>query len=758
MPHIRILQLAVAISLAISPAALPTVCLAQECSPSWQFASPTQPVRDNFCSIAYGENMLVAIGNRGTIHYSRDGSAWSVANPQTRGSALCVTWGNGRFVVYAIESSGACILISADGIHWARWAFPYREFVTSLRYEGGLFFGMGSFSYYTSPDGRSWSEDVSPEFSPFEGLAYGNGIFVATNMNGWHAYTSRDARTWSPLPNPPEGCYKAVAFGDGRFVMAGAISVDSLFFSSQDGLNWEKGSYTGINIGPEKIFFGGGKWLVYGEINGRITSDDGRNWVFHPLDLDCPTITATFGAGRFFGIGLAVCQSEDGVEWQQLVPVEYCMRFIHCIAWRDTPRMAVAVASDGAVLASQNGRSGWTPVFQDRSLRLLGVTSGGGSWVAVGGSGAILFSADGSDWETVNSGFQVDLNAVSYGAGLFVAVGSRGVVLTSSDGKNWTQRDMGIRDDLLFIVWGGGRFVAAGANGIFLTSTEGRDWSFSMLADFVDPVGLSFGGGRFVLAERWTSSLYSSENGLDWTCVFQDFHPLNLVRTGDYFISNSLLGTTGASTDGMNWKESYPFGSLTSIRMTSAGDLLLGTLECRILWSDGCRPVLSEISPDTGPPAGGGAVAIKGEHLRKTEGVYFGDCPASGFSILSDEEIIAVAPPHAPGPLQVMIDTPAGTSDISAAGEFACGDRPAITSIKKLSGPLRLSISGQYFSPSCTVNVDGVPFTPVVYKGPTQLLLKSINIKSRFPKGRPVKVTVTDNSTMITSRPYTYTR
>ena len=55
-------------------------------------------------------------------------------------------------------------------------------------------------------------------------------------------------------------------------------------------------------------------------------------------------------------------------------------------------------------------------------------------YMAVGDSGTILISSDGTSWTERSSGIANFLQGVTYGNGTFVTVGNGGTILTSSDG------------------------------------------------------------------------------------------------------------------------------------------------------------------------------------------------------------------------------------------------------------------------------------------------------------------------------------
>jgi hypothetical protein len=70
-------------------------------------------------------------------------------------------------------------------------------------------------------------------------------------------------------------------------------------------------------------------------------------------------------------------------------------------------------------------------------------------------------------------------------------------------------------------------------------------------------------------------------------------------------------------------------------------------------------PALTGIAPSAG--AAGTAVTIKGQHLAIATGVTFGGIQATSFSG-DDEQITAIAPPHAGGPVDVQVTTAGGTT------------------------------------------------------------------------------------------------
>ncbi|MGW2400674.1 YVTN family beta-propeller repeat protein [Kitasatospora sp. NPDC001664] len=80
-------------------------------------------------------------------------------------------------------------------------------------------------------------------------------------------------------------------------------------------------------------------------------------------------------------------------------------------------------------------------------------------------------------------------------------------------------------------------------------------------------------------------------------------------------------------------------------------------------------PVVSGISPSSGPAAGGTVVTVDGTGLSGASSVKFGSTEASSFSVATDNRLTAVAPAGT-GTVDVTVTTPGGSSATSAADRF----------------------------------------------------------------------------------------
>ena len=89
--------------------------------------------------------------------------------------------------------------------------------------------------------------------------------------------------------------------------------------------------------------------------------------------------------------------------------------------------------------------------------------------------------------------------------------------------------------------------------------------------------------------------------------------------------------------------------------------------------------------------------------------------------------------------------TKSGTIDVLAVP-------PIVTSVKKLTGPFRIRIDGSNFHAGMEVAIDGTPWTSVVRKGPTRIILmKGASLKALFPKGVFVPIVLTNTDDQLSA-------
>ncbi len=126
-------------------------------------------------------------------------------------------------------------------------------------------------------------------------------------------------------------------------------------------------------------------------------------------------------------------------------------------------------------------------------------------------------------------------------------------------------------------------------------------------------------------------------------------------------------------------------------------------------------PVVTGLSVNSGPAAGGTSVTISGSDFTDVTDVNFGDQPVASFTVVNDSTITAVSPSGA-GPVDVQVTTPGGSSAINPNDVFTY-NAPSIASLSpnagSPSGGTSVSIQGVNFTQATSVtwNDTSIPFT-----------------------------------------------
>jgi len=111
--------------------------------------------------------------------------------------------------------------------------------------------------------------------------------------------------------------------------------------------------------------------------------------------------------------------------------------------------------------------------------------------------------------------------------------------------------------------------------------------------------------------------------------------------------------------------------SCTSISACAAvGEYFNGSLWQTLVAMLPGTPVVSSVSPASGPTTGGATVTIDGVNLLGATAVHFGTVASASFSVTSDTTMSAQAPPGAAGVVDITVTSPRGTSATSSADQF----------------------------------------------------------------------------------------
>jgi hypothetical protein len=214
-----------------------------------------------------------------------------------------------------------------------------------------------------------------------------------------------------------------------------------------------------------------------------------------------------------------------------------------------------------------------------------------------------------------------------------------------------------------------------------------------------------------------------------------DFNEVSAVQFGSTdaasFTVNSSTSITAISPPGTG----TPNVTVTNPRGTSPASPLN-----RFSYA----PVVTGVSPASGPSSGGTSVAIIGTNLEEATAVNFGSANATSFTVNSATSITAVAPSGV-GTVDVTAISPGGTSLTSPGDLFSYLASPTVTKLKPTKGPVTggtsVTITGTNFTGATAVkfgSTNASSFGVKTVKGVT-----SITTVSPAEAAGTVDVTVT---------------
>ena len=222
--------------------------------------------------LCYGNGMFVAVSGGATnAMYSVDGYNWTQSGVSSVGPWRAVAFGNGRFVAVGVSGT---TMYSTDAITWTSVSIAGSLNWSAITY-GTDSSGVAKFvainttttllyikSAVSTNNGLTWTVYSTASLGgtswPFQSIVFGNGLFVHAGtgytLNGL-IQTSSDGITWT-VRSTLNYLWNGIAFGNGLFV---AVALDGKIVSSSDGITWtlttvEAGnSWYGVAFG-EDIF------------------------------------------------------------------------------------------------------------------------------------------------------------------------------------------------------------------------------------------------------------------------------------------------------------------------------------------------------------------------------------------------------------------------------------------------------------------------------------------------------------------------
>ena len=442
--------------------------------PSWNRVSYDKTYDNSWNSVGYGNGYFVAVSSSGTgnrIMTSTDTVNWTSQRSPADISWNGITYGvpsigtyTGQGIFVGVADNGTSRVMTANfpNVYKNNSAAIGNSALTTGN--NSMAVGIGS----ASLGDNSVAYGVGASVTGNNSVAIGTSAKVISpfHLGDWKGYT---ATGWNG-----ERVWNGLTYGNGLFVLTlmDGISPNKIL-TSPDGINWTYRQAVG-DISWNSVVYGipstgtyAGQGLFVGvpysgtSTQRVITSPDGINWTVRNTNIDislCSVIT--YGNGVYVASknGTTIIYSTDGVTWGSAAVSNN--RYSVCYG----NGIFVAISSGTGSTANRLYRStngiSWTAYSVIADSVWWDIAYGNGLFVAIANSGSILASSlgyagtglnimtspDGIIWtprSTPLAGNEFFLR-IAFGNGLFVITTyvPGNYSLISSDGINWTVKSI----------------------------------------------------------------------------------------------------------------------------------------------------------------------------------------------------------------------------------------------------------------------------------------------------------------------------
>ena len=134
-------------------------------------------------------------------------------------------------------------------------------------------------------------------------------------------------------------------------------------------------------------------------------------------------------------------------------------------------------------------------------------------------------------------------------------------------------------------------------------------------------------------------------------------------------------------------------------------------------------PIVTAVSPSSGPAAGGTSITITGANFTGATAVTIGGNACTSVVVASATSITCTTPPGAPATASVLVTTPGGTNAANTLYSYVAA--PAVTAIEpntgSIAGGTNVTIRGTNFTNATAVTIGGAACTNLVVVSPTSI-------------------------------------
>jgi hypothetical protein len=429
-----------------------------------QFQSGTLldgPTGDWLEAVTTSATLAVAAGDNGAIYTSTNGGTWKRQNSGTNTWFSGAAYGAGNFVV--VGQSGV-ILTSPNGTNWTKRTSGTAQALYRVGFGAGRFTAVGNAGVTLSSTngGTNWVQEFPGATNVLNHAANGG---LDRLLAGTSEVRLQDNGVWSnelaKTNGPPVWTYYSTIGLPGFFLIAGRTGLQSEGYQVLNQPYFWLTPYDSIRNWLWDVMRLPGFYITVGDYGTVMTSGNGVDWTLELAPQEAAN-TTLLGIGGNTNLLVAVGDSGS---------VIYSPQVLTNIVFTNETGMVVTqvVGSVGVV---------WHSIPKPTTNDLQGVAVLSNSLFVIAGSkGALLTSADGSNWTTRVSNTTNLLTSVAEWPGGLVAVGDNGTVITSPDGISWSSHTVATTNWLYRVRWLNNTLITVGQNGTIMTSTDGLSWS-----------------------------------------------------------------------------------------------------------------------------------------------------------------------------------------------------------------------------------------------------------------------------------------
>lgn len=178
-----------------------------------------------------------------------------------------------------------------------------------------------------------------------------------------------------------------------------------------------------------------------------------------------------------------------------------------------------------------------------------------GKFIAVGNSGYVTYSTNGTTWATPFTVGSATWRGITYGNGKYIICGNNGRIATSTNGENWTLSSLTNNTSSCYsITYGNGKFIIGTEYGYIFNSTDGVEWYRNSSATTGTWKCACYGNNMFVLGNEY-GGITTSTDGTNWTNITDlgDYMWNDIIFANNKFYIVSQSGYVSTSSDGTTW-------------------------------------------------------------------------------------------------------------------------------------------------------------------------------------------------------------